>query len=70
MTVAWTVMEIFDIDSTVNTGRWRLPLYKCPIQPMIDVNEIAKLVHHSSMQLNLRICQTKDKETYENFAID
>jgi len=28
--VGWTAFEIFDPSGELNTGNWRLPVYKCP----------------------------------------
>lgn len=59
-TKLWTIHEIFDADSRLVVGKFRLPLYadEQPRQKLFFDN----LEYFSNMTINMRVCQPNDPD--------
>ena len=51
----WTLINLFSLQREINQGIWRLPLYQSPVQPSLDMRDIATLKLVPQTQLCLRI---------------
>lgn len=58
--IAWTVINLFDSSFEPNVGQWKLPIYKPPTTPDIDVRDISKLEKIPNSVLCMRIALPKD----------
>ena len=38
--VAWTILQLYDPAGELVTGKWRLPMYRCPTKLGIDIHRI------------------------------
>lgn len=58
--VAWTILQLYDPAGQLSVGKWRLPMYKIPTKLGIDISRVAAELHHSDMELVVRITQVDD----------
>ena len=55
----WSIINLFDSNYSLNTGQFKVPLYKTPTQPDIDIRDIGKIKKISKVVFCFRVAIPK-----------
>ena len=55
----WTLVNVFDHQRELNSGKIKLPLYQCPVNLLLDTRDVNLLRPIPDTALNIRICNAQ-----------